>query len=85
LAAGKTKSLDPFKQNKHLGRGINLGNALDGPSEGEWGVTLKEEYFKIIKKAGFDSVRIPIFVSTHALKEPPYTIDPDSQKNRLGN
>lgn len=72
----KTKSPDPFKQNKLLGRGINLGNALEGPSEGEWGVTLKEEYFKIIKDAGFDSVRIPIRWSNHALKEPPYTIDP---------
>jgi endoglucanase len=71
----KKKSPDPFKQNKLLGRGINLGNALDGPSEGEWGVTLKEEYFKIIKDAGFDSVRIPIRWSNHALKQPPYTID----------
>jgi endoglucanase len=76
FAAEKKKSPDPFKQNKHLGRGINLGNALDGPNEGEWGVTLKEEYFKIVKDAGFDSVRIPIRWSNHALKEPPYTIDP---------
>jgi endoglucanase len=68
---------DAFKQNRRLGRGINLGNALDAPSEGEWGVTLKEEYFQIIKKAGFDSVRIPIRWSNHALKEPPYTIDAD--------
>jgi endoglucanase len=71
----KKRPLDPFKQNKHLGRGINLGNALEAPNEGEWGVTLKEEYFKIIKEAGFDSVRIPICWSAHALKEPPYTID----------
>jgi endoglucanase len=74
-AVVKKRPPDPFKQNKHLGRGINLGNALEAPNEGEWGVTLKEEYFKIIKEAGFDSVRIPICWSAHALKEPPYTID----------
>ncbi|MGA2914603.1 MAG: glycoside hydrolase family 5 protein [Sedimentisphaerales bacterium] len=66
---------DPFKQNKHIGRGMNIANALEAPNEGEWGVTLKEEYFKIIKDAGFDSVRIPIRWSNHALKQSPYTID----------
>ncbi|MFA5240259.1 MAG: glycoside hydrolase family 5 protein [Phycisphaerae bacterium] len=64
-----------FEVNKHFGRGINIGNALDAPREGEWGVTIKEEYFKIIKDAGFDSVRLPCRWSNHALKEAPYTID----------
>ena len=52
---------DPFfKQLKAgLGRGVNLGNALDAPNEGEWGVTLKAEYFAKIKQAGFDSVAFP--------------------------
>ncbi len=74
MKAGKTPN--PFKRNKQLGRGVNLGNALDAPKEGEWGVVLKEEYFKLIKEAGFDSVRIPVRWSNHAMKEPPYTIDP---------
>jgi endoglucanase len=74
-AVAKKRPPDPFKQNKHIGRGINLGNALEAPREGEWGVTLKEEYFKVIKEAGFDSVRIPCRWSNHALKEAPYTID----------
>jgi len=64
------------QMNKLLGRGVNLGNALDAPNEGEWGVTLKEEYFDIIKQAGFDSVRLPVRWSAHALDKPPYTIDP---------
>ena len=51
---------DPFKMNKLLGRGVNLGNALEVPTEGEWGVVLKEEYFSIIKQAGFNSVRLPV-------------------------
>jgi endoglucanase len=74
-AAAKKRPADPFEQNKHIGRGINLGNALDAPNEGEWGVTLKEEYCKIIKEAGFDSVRIPIRWSAHALEDKPYTIE----------
>jgi len=74
-AGAKKTSPDPFEQNERLGRGVNLGNALDAPNEGEWGVTLKEEYFKIIKDAGFDSVRIPCRWSAHASNQPPYTID----------
>ena len=66
-----------FKINKFLGRGVNLGNALEAPNEGEWGVTLKEEYFSIIKQAGFNSVRLPVRWSAHALAEKPYTINPD--------
>ncbi len=69
------KSPDAFEQSKKLGVGLNLSNALEAPNEGEWGVTLKEEYFKVIKDASFDSIRIPISWSTHALKEPPYTIE----------
>jgi aryl-phospho-beta-D-glucosidase BglC (GH1 family) len=68
---------DPFfKQLKPaFGRGVNLGNALEAPNEGDWGVVLKEEYFEKIASAGFDSVRIPVRWSAHAGKSPPYTID----------
>jgi len=69
------KDLTVFEVNKRLGRGINLGNALEAPKEGQWGVTLQEEYFKLIKQAGFDSVRIPIKWSAHAFEQKPYTID----------
>ncbi len=69
---------DPFFRSLKpaFGRGVNLGNALEAPKEGEWGVTLKEEYFDHIKSAGFDSVRIPVRWSAHAGKEAPYTIEP---------
>jgi endoglucanase len=59
-----------------LGRGVNLGNALEAPREGEWGMVLQEEYFELIRDAGFDTVRIPIRWSAHAGREAPYTIDP---------
>src|SRR5437762_9482587 len=62
--------------NQRLGRGINIGNALEAPKEGEWGVTLKAEYFKAIKEAGFDTVRLPLKWSAHAAAGAPYTIDP---------
>ena len=72
--------IDAFKMNQLLGRGVNMGNALDAPSEGEWGFTLEEKYFQAAKDAGFNSVRIPVRWSAHALKEPPYTIDPNFMK-----
>jgi endoglucanase len=66
---------DAFAINAKLGRGVNLGNALDAPSEGEWGVKLEASYFKLIRDAGFDSVRIPVRFSAHAQPEAPYQID----------
>jgi endoglucanase len=69
--------LDAFHYNRLLGRGVNLGNALEAPKEGDWGFRLKEEYFPLIKKAGFQSVRIPVRWSAHAQPKAPYTIDAD--------
>jgi endoglucanase len=60
-----------------LARGINLGNALEAPVEGEWGLTLRSEYFDIVKAAGFSSVRIPVRWSAHAQAESPYAIAPE--------
>jgi endoglucanase len=78
---GDTKRVlaDPFFAQllPAFGRGVNLGNALEAPREGEWGVKLEERYFELIKKAGFDCVRIPVRWSAHAGSEPPYRLDPD--------
>ncbi len=63
------------EMNRMLGRGVNMGNALEAPAEGEWGVVIEDEYFALISEAGFDSVRIPVRWSTHALESAPYTID----------
>ena len=67
---------DAFEINRKLGRGVNLGNALEGTSEGAWGVVLQEEYFELIANQDFDSVRIPIRWSAYADQTTPYTIDP---------
>jgi endoglucanase len=68
---------DPFARNKRLGRGVNLGNALEAPNEGEWGVVLESRYFDLIKSAGFSSVRIPIRWSAHTSVMAPYEIETD--------
>jgi endoglucanase len=64
-----------FEQNKRLGRGVNLGNALEAANEGDWGMVLEEDFFRIIKEGGFDSVRVPIRWDAHADKKAPYSID----------
>jgi len=71
------EDLFTFEQGKRIGRGVNLGNALEAPTEGEWGMVLEEEYFDLIQKAGFNSVRVPIRWNAHAKTEAPYTIDPE--------
>lgn len=60
-----------------LGRGLNLGNYLEAPSEGEWtgGRLVVEEDLQIIADAGFKTVRIPIRWSAHAQLTAPYSID----------
>ena len=59
-----------------LGRGINLGNVFEAPREGDWGLTLKDNYFDAIAAAGFKSVRIPVRWSNHAAATADATIDP---------
>jgi endoglucanase len=79
LAAGATFSYAAdraHEANARLGRGVNLGNALEAPVEGQWGMKLEPEYFGLIKQAGFDSVRLPTKWSAHSTREAPYAIDP---------
>lgn len=75
LPGREFEPLDPFEQNQMLGRGVNLANALEAPIEGQWGVVLQEEFFPLIREAGFATVRVPIRWSAHALSEPPYSIE----------
>ncbi len=60
----------------HLGRGINLGNKLEAPSEGEWGAPVEAWMLPTIAQGGFATVRIPIRWSGHAATAQPYAIDP---------
>ena len=73
---------DPFAVNKLIGRGVNIGNALDREVEldDEWSWIVKDEHFQLIKDAGFNSVRLTVRWSTRTMDKPPYTIDPNFLK-----
>ncbi len=60
-----------------LGRGVNLANIFEAPTEGAWGETYDPGYPMIIKNAGFSHVRIPIRWSNHA------TVSPDAQLDEI--
>lgn len=48
-----------------LGRGINLGNMLEAPVEGQWGVKLEPAFIDIVAGA-FTTVRLPVRWSNNA-------------------
>lgn len=75
LAPVQAGTADIFALNQRLGRGVNLGNALEANYEGEWGLVLQEAYFQLIAEAGFTSIRVPIRWSAHADAQPPYAIE----------
>lgn len=58
-----------------LGKGMNFGNILEAPNEGDWGLRFDDRFPQLIKEAGFDSVRIPVRWSNHQSAASPYTID----------
>jgi endoglucanase len=43
-----------------MGRGINMGNVLSAPVEGNWAHPVYEDYFVQLSEAGFTNVRIPV-------------------------
>ena len=50
----------PGEMIEKMGRGINLGNVLSAPVEGNWSGAATEQYFIDVAGAGFKNVRIPI-------------------------
>ncbi len=70
-----SEPLDAFEMNAKIGRGLNIGNALEADVEGEWGIVIQDEYLKIIADAGFNSIRLPVTWPTRTETTPPYTID----------
>jgi endoglucanase len=60
-----------------VGRCVNMGNHLEPPTEGGWGGRkIADDDFKIIAKAGFNTIRLPVRWSTHSSSAPLHTIDP---------
>ncbi len=66
-----------FEMNQKLGRGINMGNCFEAPSETEWGNPWDSEYFEIMADLGFDHVRLPVRwePSARSMASSPYTIE----------
>lgn len=58
-----------------IGPCINMGNHLEAPNEGDWGRAISETDFAEIAAQGFETVRLPVRFSNHALTAPPYTIE----------
>jgi endoglucanase len=56
-------------------RVMNIGNALEAPASAHWGVTMDNRYFHILKRAGFDAVRIPVRFSDYTTGAPHYVLD----------
>jgi endoglucanase len=67
--------IDPFAQARRLGRGVNLGNALEAHRGAEGTMEIKGQYLQLIAAAGFDTIRVPIRWTSYALDTPPYTVE----------
>jgi aryl-phospho-beta-D-glucosidase BglC (GH1 family) len=67
--------LSPKDAISQMRKGINMGNTLEGPYEGDWGNTAQEYLFDMYKKEGFDCVRIPVRWDMHLGKTSPFKID----------
>ncbi|MEL7033861.1 MAG: glycoside hydrolase family 5 protein [Pseudomonadota bacterium] len=59
-----------------ISRCMNLGSALEAPSEGEWGYVVRRVDLVRLKEAGFDTIRLPVRWSVHTDMAAPYSIDP---------
>lgn len=69
--------LPAFEMNERLGRGINIGNTFEAPSDTEWGNPWQPEYFQIISELGFQHVRLPVRwePAERSMADAPYTIN----------
>ncbi len=68
--------ITPAEAVARMGRGTNLGNTLEPPTEGGWNNPAAEEsYFDDYVEAGFRTVRIPVTWDKHTATTAPYTVD----------
>jgi len=67
--------ITPWEMVEKMGKGLNLGNTLEAPEEGDWSAPATEYYFHDFVDAGFTCVRIPIRWTNHMLDTTPFTVD----------
>lgn len=58
-------------------RGVNLGNYLESPKGQHWGVTVSADEFTIMKREGFDHVRVPVRWNDYTGPAPDFALSPD--------
>jgi endoglucanase len=75
-ATGMSSTAVQLAAKMHLG--INFGNTMESPNEGDWQTSkLTESYVKFVKQAGFNAVRIPTgWVKSHLIDREKAKIDP---------
>ena len=64
-----------------MGRGINMGNVLSAPTEGNWAYPVYEDYFVQLSEAGFTNVRIPVDFYSGGFLTPDYTLNGSQRSN----
>jgi endoglucanase len=74
-ATGMSSTAVQLAAKMHMG--INFGNTMESPVEGEWNSKLTESYVKFVKQLGFNAVRIPCnWVWSHLSDREKAKIDP---------
>lgn len=72
ISTGCSEKVEPPVLTKCL----NIGNSLEAPKDQAWDVPMDVSYFSIIKKAGFQCVRLPVRFSDYIDKSNSnYTLD----------
>ena len=67
--------INPKEAISQMTKGINLGNTLEPPYEGEWGNPTTQEYmFDMYKAEGFNFVRVPVRWDKHMSTTGPFKI-----------
>lgn len=74
----------PTQMVQNMGRGINLGNTLSAPIEGNWAPPVLQTYFQDIAALGFKNVRIPIRFDTQTTPLSSVTYE-DTNGNYIGS
>ncbi len=67
--------ITPMEAIEQMGRGINLGNTLEAPKEGEWASKAQEHFFDDYKTEGFSTIRIPVRWYPYTAEQAPYKIE----------
>lgn len=75
--------LTPAEAVAGMGRGINLGNTLEPPTESAWNNgPAQESYFDAYVEAGYSNIRIPVRWDQHTQNAAPFTIN-ETWMNRV--